>query len=749
MKKYLTGFYYSLPIQLLLLHLRRYQVFLIFWYMLFATVSGEFMKTFGAGSLYLAPEYLGNVNAISAAIVGVSISIFIMSWNITTFILHSRQIKFLATTAQPFLKYCINNAGIPIVFLITYLFHAIDYSLHQELLNGWEIAALIGGFLAGFLLSVLLSFAYFFRADKTIYRGLATVMQQEHKRYERKKGRTAAVRKKGMIRVDWFFSALLKLRKPRDVQHYSNDFLDTVFKRHHIAAVISIFIAFLFLVVLGYFLDYKIFQIPAAASITIFFAVFVAAAGAFAHFLKTWSVPIALGIYLIANMLYQNQVIDPRNKAYGLDYTSKNNRPAYNREHILEMASPENMAKDKERLIQMLNAWKAKQSEEKPVLYIINTSGGGIRSAAFTMNVLQRLDSAMNGKLMQQTFLISGASGGMLGAAYFRALYKAKLDNPAINLQDKQYINNISKDLLNPLFSSFVARDLMAPVEKFSYNGFQYIKDRGYAFEQKLNENTDGILNRPLKAYAADEQQGKIPLLLFNSVISRDGRKMVISSGPLRCLMKAPVVNSNISPADPDVVDYYSLFAQQKPENLRILSALRMNATFPYALPNVWLPSSPVIDVMDAGLRDNFGQETALRVTEVCKDWITANCSKVVLIQIRDRKLGDWDRPYESNNLISLVTKPFLLLQNNWYKLQDYYQNDQLAYAESSYNDNLYRVCFQYVPARKDAMASLSFHLTASEKKDIAAALYNETNEKMLQSLLKLRAPIDSHGRGN
>ncbi len=42
---------------------------------------------------------------------------------------------------------------------------------------------------------------------------------------------------------------------------------------------------------------------------------------------------------------------------------------------------------------------------------------------------------------------------------------------------------------------------------------------------------------------------------------------------------------------------------------MRLLTALRINATFPYVLPNVWLPSKPVIDVMDAGLRDNYGQK--------------------------------------------------------------------------------------------------------------------------------------------
>ncbi len=110
MKAFLRGLYCSFPLQLFLLHFKKFQVLLFFWFILFSTVNGTFMKSFGADSLYLAPEYLGNVNALSASFVGVSIGIFIMSWNITTFILFSRHFRFLATTSNPFLKYCINNS---------------------------------------------------------------------------------------------------------------------------------------------------------------------------------------------------------------------------------------------------------------------------------------------------------------------------------------------------------------------------------------------------------------------------------------------------------------------------------------------------------------------------------------------------------------------------------------------------------------------------------------------------------------
>ncbi|KAF0239941.1 MAG: hypothetical protein FD183_1265, partial [Chitinophagaceae bacterium] len=366
---------------------------------------------------------------------------------------------------------------------------------------------------------------------------------------------------------------------------------------------------------------------------------------------------------------------------------------------------------------------------------IINTSGGGTRSANFTMNTLQQIDRLMGGTLMQQTVLINGASGGMLGAAYYRELYYEKINGAKINLQDQQYVEAISKDLLSPIFSSFLTRDLVGPIQKFNSGGFEYKKDRGYAFEQKLNENTNGVLNKTIASYSNAEAKAIIPSIFFNSVITRDGRKMIIASRPVRFLMKPPTDTGNISSFDPDAIDFNSFFQKQNSTQISILSALRMNATFPYVLPNVWLPTNPIIDVMDAGLRDNYGQESALRFIEVFKDWLQQNTSKVVLIQIRDRSISDWDKPLESNSLIGFLTKPFLILQNNWFKMQDYYQHDQLSYLYQSFGKSFHRVSFQYVPSKKEAPASLSFHLTAAEKRDIANAINNPLNQQAFDRL--------------
>lgn len=370
-------------------------------------------------------------------------------------------------------------------------------------------------------------------------------------------------------------------------------------------------------------------------------------------------------------------------------------------------------------------------------MVIINTSGGGQRSATFTMNMLQRLDSITNGELMKKTFLITGASGGMFSAAYFRELYLQKEKGRNINLQDKKYTDDIAGDLLNPLFSSFVARDLIAPAQKFAVGPYKYVKDRGYAFESKLNDNTRGFLNKQLRDYAEDEKQANIPLVFFNSVVTRDGRKMTISTQPIRFMMLPREDTARVPFMEPDAIDFTSFFAKQDPYNLRILTALRMNATFPVVLPNVWLPSNPIVDVMDAGLRDNYGTETALRFLEAFDDWIKENTSGVLLIQLFDRATGGWDHPYQSDNITDHTIKPFLMLQNNWYKLMEYSQNSMLGYYLESPSHNIEKIIFRYSSENEESKAALNFHLTKSEKIDIARSVNSADNKAGFEKLLR------------
>ncbi|MGN6400523.1 MAG: patatin-like phospholipase family protein [Flavisolibacter sp.] len=419
----------------------------------------------------------------------------------------------------------------------------------------------------------------------------------------------------------------------------------------------------------------------------------------------------------------------------------------YTRESLEHLSNPQANAADKKNMEVILNRWKQKQDEEKPLLIVMTTSGGGTRSATFTMNVMQHLDSITGGQIMKKTFLITGASGGMIGATYFRELYRERLHHQPINLQSKEYVDNIAGDLLNPTFTSFIARDLFAPEQKITMGPYTYLRDRGYAFEAALNDNTGGVLDKKLKDYAADESAANIPLMFYHNVITRDARMMLISTQPLRFMMQPPADSVDVNNT-PDAVDFTTFFANQDPYNLRILTALRMNATFPVVLPNVWLPSNPVIDVMDGGLRDNYGVSTSLRFLSHMQKWIEENTRGVLIIQIRDRMDGGWEHPYEYDNLSENAVKPFFLLQNNWYKMQEYFQSDMADYFVTNSGFPIHKISFQYIPKKEEDKAALSFHLTRREKLDIATSLKSKYNVESFSKVLQLTGSGENKTKG-
>ncbi|RYY52866.1 MAG: hypothetical protein EOO09_20050, partial [Chitinophagaceae bacterium] len=705
--------------------------------------NGSFMKGFGADSLYLSPEYLGDVNFLSAALVGVSIGMFIMSWNISTFILFSRHFRFLSATTNPFLKFCINNSILPLLFLAFYFFRAFQFTRYKALMAVPDVLLLAAGFVGGLVLLLAISFVYFFRADRSILRQMVPTISAPGKYITHLGPRKETYHVESIIHVEWYFESFFRLRAARDVRHYTPEFVDSLFKRHHFAAILSVFAAFLLLVGVGFCLESPYFQIPAAASITMLFSILIGVAGAFSYFLQSWSIPYVLALVLLLNFFYKIDWIDPRNKGYGLNYNNKAERPAYTREGLMALCTPGKITADSLNMISILEKWKANQGSDKPLLVVVNTSGGGHRSATFTMSVLQELDSLTNGAIMKNIFLINGASGGMIGATYFRELYRRRQAGQQIRLQDDAYVDDIARDLLNPLFSSFVTRDLIAPAQKFKVNEYTYVKDRGYAFEEKLNANTRGYLDLQMKDYTADEKEARIPLVFYNSVVTRDSRKLLISTQPVSFMMQGWQDTLRMPEMDPDVVDFNAFFAKQDPTNLRVLSALRMNATFPIVLPNVWLPSEPVIDVMDAGLRDNYGQETTLRFLQAFDAWITANTAGVLLVQIRDRSPGGWEYPYLSDDITDHATKPFLLLQHNWFKMMEYFQNDMLSYYASDHQRTIHKVLFQYAADKEENKAALNFHLSPREKLDIMSSVNSVGNRRSFAEMVKL-LPVKS-----
>lgn len=734
--QWFKNLFYSFPVQLFFLHFRKYQVLLLFWLLLFSTIQGGFLKSYGANSLFLAPEYLGSVNVISSAITGMSIGMFIMSWNITSFVLFSRYFRFLAATTNPLLKYCINNTLLPAIFLVFYAVYAARFGYERELLTIPELLLLGAGFLGGLLLFFSLSFLYLFGANKSIVRSILPLLN-DPANYLEQSQQKESVSGRLRLTVLYYLDSFFSVKPVRSVQHYNRLFIDTVFKRYHVAAIIAVLLAFLALLIAGFLMDEPLFQLPAAASVTIFLAILIGVAGAITYFLQSWTIPVLVVVAWLLNLAYQWNWVDFRNKAYGLSY-SLAHRPQYSDSALQQLASKGNMQADRDSVTQILNRWKQKQAPGKPWLILLSTSGGGNRSAVFTCNMLHQLDSATNGAFLQQTALITGASGGMLGAAYFRQQWYERKISGKNQMTGAQLSEAVGGDLLNAIFSSFVSRDIFSPAQKFYTAGLDYRKDRAYAFEEAFNSNTKGLLNHPLGYYTYLEASAQMPMLLLHAVVTRDGRKLLIAPRPMRFMMRPAFSDSTLDVSTIDAVDYTSFFHAQEPLNTRMLTALRMNATFPIVLPNVWLPSSPVIDVMDAGMRDNYGLENIYRFVQHMDEWISVNCAGVAVVQIRDRAKGGWDAPYVSENLDDHATKPLFLLQNNWFKIMEYNQDNMLSYLAAKSSFPVKEFVFEYAVPEKQEKAAMNFHLTKREQKLISSAVQDEHNRSVLTQLLTL-----------
>ncbi|WP_143308500.1 patatin-like phospholipase family protein [Chitinophaga vietnamensis] len=737
-KLLLVKTYYSFPIQLLLLHFRKYQVLLVFWVILFSTINGGFAKVFGGDALFLAPEYLGKVNFYSTAILGLATGTFIMSWHITTFILHTGRFKFLATTSQPFFRYCLNNSIIPLAFIICLLYRGWEYQRYEQLAAITDILLLGEGYICGVLFIIFFSFFYFFNADKNIGRRL-------ERRFGNPRNFLRTIMKptqepdENALPVHNYFSTPFRIRRARNVDHYNKHYLDSILKQHHFAAMITVGCALIFLVILAYLMDYNVFRIPAGASVLVFFAFLIGVAGAYSYLLQTWSIPVLLVMMFGLNWLVEHNIVDNRNKAYGLNYRQKEGRPEYSPQALQQFFTKEKLETDKVRTLKILERWRAQfPANKKPPLIVMNFSGGGSRSATWSVNVLQRLDTLLHGHLMKHTVLMTGASGGMMGATYFRELYYQQKQGKPVHLTDSIYAEKISRDLLNPVFSAMAVNDFITPFRSFHIGRNIYAKDRGYAFEMQLNQNTDKAFNKTLQAYRQPEEEAQIPMLIWNATINADGRRLIISPMPVSYLCSPQYKYPTRQVRDIDGVDFGQYFARQDAMDLRVTSAIRMCATFPYVLPNAFLPTNPIVDVMDAGIRDNFGQQTTLRYLYTFQQWINENTSGIIYIQVRDTRKNDISPIKKTKDLGDLLFEPLFTMQQHWSAMQDFDQDDLVNYMEAYFPDKFHRVIFQYVPQRQDKAAALSWHLTSREKLDIIHALDNPTNQSAFDYVVKI-----------
>lgn len=740
------------PFQLLFLHLKKNILLLSIWGLLFGFVTQSLAPRYGVPYLFLNPEYMDEVSVLSYFIVGFAFGGFTMAFNIASYILNSFRFPFLATLSHPFTKYCINNYIIPGTFLVVYMWNVVSFLRGEEVYSTLDIVTFVFGFLGGFTIFVLFTLMYFFRTNKDMHRmfgvkppdaGKDELLHKMYRKRHESWKNPYLVRESRDWYVETYLTNLFKVRLVRAVRHYKREMLRNVFRQNHRNAGIFAFIAIISLLGMGFFREVPFLMLPAGASVFLLLTMFIMLPVPLYSFLKGWAPLVFIGFLVLLNYYYQFDFFNNMNKAYGLNYQTE--KAPYDNKTLNEFASQKDTADaDFKAMVETLNKWRLKnlktslQQNEKPKFVVVCTSGGGVRSCLWTFQALQHADSVLDGELLPHIALITGSSGGMIGAAYLRELYWQNLSGKKNNMYSATYLTDISKDILNSVAFSIATSDWFLSLQNVTYDGFKYGKDRGYMFERRMDDNLGNVFSdKRLRDYRTVESEAIVPMMIFSPTMVNDGRKLIVSSLPVSFLTKNVRTDKlRILPLN-DGIEFSRFFRKQGADNILFTSVLRMSSTFPYVTPIVSLPSEPPIEIMDAGMRDNYGIDVALKYLYVFRNWIATNTSGVVIIQIRDRHK---EFPIEENpspTMMDALSRPLGSFYGNLFYMQDFTQHQELEYVSEWFDGPIDVVDFQLKNEIPDKI-SLSWHLTNHEKVKVIRSIDLPENRQSIDRLRRL-----------
>ncbi len=294
----------------------------------------------------------------------------------------------------------------------------------------------------------------------------------------------------------------------------------------------------------------------------------------------------------------------------------------------------------------------------KKRIVLVATAGGGIQAAAWTARVLRGLEQECEKPTVKSAqerpcdfrdsvLLISGVSGGSLGAiAYARSFteYPTRVDKAEVPTNAAQpALDEVAWGWLNP----DVGRAILPWFRR------QYI-DRGWALEEKwaaINKTYVPSVSRfqrllfdqgretLLGDWARETAEDRMPALLLNATLVEQGRPLVFST-------------TNFPHADDPrgLEDFYDL---NPGSDIRVTTAARLSASFPYVAPAARTNAKPVTagadHVVDGGYYDNYGITALLGWLEdaIRTDDVSSEMNDVLILQIRPFAAGEPAQPKE------------------------------------------------------------------------------------------------------
>jgi len=261
-----------------------------------------------------------------------------------------------------------------------------------------------------------------------------------------------------------------------------------------------------------------------------------------------------------------------------------------------------------------------------PPFVVVATAGGASRAAFWTSLVLGEL-AAREDHFADRLFLISGVSGGSLGATLFRSIVEDDRlqhrpdGSPRLATAPAQAERFMKHDFLGPALGAGLYVDL--PVGAFSFlTGRGRPADRAAALEKSWEQAWRASAN-PDAARQFEWDSGFLkvfrendriwPILALNGTSVVKGKRIVTSNAEFQ-------VSSQDKPAEPDLAatmsqseDRYETFRMLNAD-IPISTAVTMSARFPGVSPTGGLKDRDGQlhgRITDGGLFENFGAMTA------------------------------------------------------------------------------------------------------------------------------------------
>lgn len=282
------------------------------------------------------------------------------------------------------------------------------------------------------------------------------------------------------------------------------------------------------------------------------------------------------------------------------------------------------------------------QPNGKPRLVVASLSGGGIRAACWAVEVLDGLERQVPA-FRDRIRLCVGASGGMVGAAY----YAADFERPR-RPGDPPAVDCLAHDFLSPAVQTMLLHDL----PRF-FSASPTTNDRGRALEsawydQAIAPDGTSPLARPMRDLGDKERTGERPSLVFTPMMVEDARRLIVSNLDLHDITEAHAERlspeTNLSSERQSrllslsALEFNRLFPSAK--TFKVGTAARMNASFPFVSPGVSLPTTPPRRVVDAGYFDNYGVNVAALWLYRHREAVRRYTSGVVVVEVRAYRTG-------------------------------------------------------------------------------------------------------------